>query len=690
MDSDSETDDAGARPPPTPPAPMPTGPPLVPKTDCVFEVLTNLKHDFFTVSPIELERKASDELTLGLHWYVLFTLIHNAADTTGRAKIFFLSKRGQGQLLADGADEFEPSAEDQQLMIHTDTDSNMRRDIKIFDEYAPTKDVRLLLKHIQKVNSKGHCRDLYYNPSCESYAANALSCVRYFIHNCKYSPRSADAAAGTFAAISLREVRRVVYAITQFGNLCDALTNKMSAALSTIPKIREVCTALKKAAADHFRRVKGIIAVFTSLYPSAPPVHSLGCGEMLALIQEDMRDDIAPEDGAPRISTMTQFALYGLWTRFGVRHGEAGDSPTAGDDAEGPLIATQQPHLRTVTVTRFSLTTPNAAGIYPVTYLSKTASFLTDPIGATNWDILNRAIDLTHAAVRQCLVLVAIRYEQEKIRPALVKELMDHLTTFESRTVLEAAPETGDAAIQFRDAPVYIEKNLPYPEKIMLSKHFMTAYDIRKGGANGLYERRRELFIKFSPYWADLRKLAEVMSKLHTLAERQLLFPYASTVVKIRDTAAHHLNLHRPRTLDSNKVVEDVKVLIQHVKSMEQFGVEPMDTVEFRALIELQDSLPHYRRWRKRQFVATSQLTAEAQRLEAVHAVHGLLNSLGEDNFLRPLSDADNSPDALRAVLSLLKVEDAPQPAAGAAGPRRKIVNIFDVFGDDSDSDEED
>ena len=39
-----------------------------------------LQRDWFTVTPLELVRKATDELTLGLHWFVLMSMVHSSVD----------------------------------------------------------------------------------------------------------------------------------------------------------------------------------------------------------------------------------------------------------------------------------------------------------------------------------------------------------------------------------------------------------------------------------------------------------------------------------------------------------------------------------------------------------------------------------------------------------------------------------
>mgnify|MGYP004292017307 CR=1 FL=1 len=47
------------------------------------------KPDFFVAAPIELVRKATDELTLGLHWLVAFMMVHSAVDQGGSCKVHF-------------------------------------------------------------------------------------------------------------------------------------------------------------------------------------------------------------------------------------------------------------------------------------------------------------------------------------------------------------------------------------------------------------------------------------------------------------------------------------------------------------------------------------------------------------------------------------------------------------------------
>ena len=50
----------------------------MPSSDQLQRCIPGLQKDLFTVTGVELVRKATDELTLGMHWYVLMTLVHSA------------------------------------------------------------------------------------------------------------------------------------------------------------------------------------------------------------------------------------------------------------------------------------------------------------------------------------------------------------------------------------------------------------------------------------------------------------------------------------------------------------------------------------------------------------------------------------------------------------------------------------
>lgn len=71
------------------PAAPPTGPPFVPRATALRDALPNVQADMFTCRRTELVRKPVDELAHGLHWYVLYTMVHSAAlQQATRGQIF--------------------------------------------------------------------------------------------------------------------------------------------------------------------------------------------------------------------------------------------------------------------------------------------------------------------------------------------------------------------------------------------------------------------------------------------------------------------------------------------------------------------------------------------------------------------------------------------------------------------------
>jgi len=71
------------------PAAPPTGPPFVRRATALRDALPNVQADMFTCRRTELVRKPVDELEHGLHWYVLYTMVHSAAlQQATRGQIF--------------------------------------------------------------------------------------------------------------------------------------------------------------------------------------------------------------------------------------------------------------------------------------------------------------------------------------------------------------------------------------------------------------------------------------------------------------------------------------------------------------------------------------------------------------------------------------------------------------------------
>lgn len=56
--------------------------PIVPAAPSL-QALMDIPYDIFTVTPVELARKATDEAALGFHWFVMYSIVDSSYESTG-------------------------------------------------------------------------------------------------------------------------------------------------------------------------------------------------------------------------------------------------------------------------------------------------------------------------------------------------------------------------------------------------------------------------------------------------------------------------------------------------------------------------------------------------------------------------------------------------------------------------------
>ncbi|GBG24750.1 Hypothetical Protein FCC1311_009682 [Hondaea fermentalgiana] len=198
-------------------------PPLVPRAANLRTVL-GLPDDVLLVRTADLVRKAMDELALGLHWHLLYTLVHSA----WQAHLF--SNLGLSTLRFRGKPAKQPGNQPRrakrirypeiELRVRSDADGVLR--LEGLDAFFNVRslDFRALLNHVVRVNTtrrgvwtfhRKRGTGTYYPENVVRSAQLLGNCANFFSHRNAVVPRTVSPAPGDaasdFAAIKERELQ---------------------------------------------------------------------------------------------------------------------------------------------------------------------------------------------------------------------------------------------------------------------------------------------------------------------------------------------------------------------------------------------------------------------------------------------------------------------------------------------------
>ena len=153
----------------------------IPKAPELCEVL-QLSGDLFTVRPNELVRKAIDELTFGLHYYVLFTLTHSAINK----KPIYFSYTNSPKKDKDGQFDGNEKESGKIGMIPIRgvlNEREFKEKVKSYQQITSTKSFRSLLNHVKRLG-KYDVRKLeeYYSSKSEKIAIRLSRSASFFYH----------------------------------------------------------------------------------------------------------------------------------------------------------------------------------------------------------------------------------------------------------------------------------------------------------------------------------------------------------------------------------------------------------------------------------------------------------------------------------------------------------------------------
>ena len=675
----------------------------VPETPNMCSVLKNMKYDCFTVTPAELMRKACDEMTRGLHWYTLYTMIHS--QIYKKDPTYFQITKGKTELLNFNTLTFEGASKDEQLSINMKTLKTIKRDMESFERSTATKDIRYLLRHVEAMLIASPSGE-YYGMESSKHAKVSRDCVRYFCHSNKYSPAGLHLSVNesSYDIIAHREMERVRLGMNSFENLIhsivsasprtDKIQRKDSNELNTFVNVG--CEELRNAAFEKFKTVHSIKKIFTYLYSKERRQSNLfmeDCAvrEILENIEIKLKKEMIHNGSIienRQLSHLAQFSLLNLWAKFGHagadRQGAAPSALKKGITDENQVHDRQPLHSKTVF--RYKFVTPSSEERQQVITADK--SFQVDPIGVTNWDILHRALDLTSSALRKTLIHINRVYYQYKreapdgdtyqklfcVMGSLLSNEATPLQITESAyEVAQIAPLFEERKKKDKDGKTLKEKEAPAKVFELWKSDNKTTLKslglLNKNPSIEDDERMFDLFFKCSPHYTDSRFISEKLRAIHF--NRLPVFLNMDVVTKIRDWLYHSVNIHCPDILKSFPsagrrhpsstiyLSEEVETLVSVFETdfMQMLGAQEWG--EYKALKELHAALPQYVLWRQRQYTAQ---TDYGSGMQLRQALQGVLTCKAE-TATAPTADGllSTCAEALRLNMSLLRVKDHEQ-----------------------------
>jgi hypothetical protein len=233
------------------------GPPIVPDVPNLRAVL-NLPPNVFTVRHQDLMRKAMDELTLGLSWYIMYTMVHSAAWAE-----YSKDKASPRPIVFQAKPRHSPSQQQRLLGAKVESPKDILDSIHEFASASFTRETRDLLAHIVNLNYK-RPRKIYYGDGIVEAASSVRQCSLFLYHRNGFVPESSavgDESMSEYQAIHARERSVAVFFFRQIKKLLKDLP-KASEIKGAPVWIKQACDQLRKAADSHLSVVQDIRKIF--------------------------------------------------------------------------------------------------------------------------------------------------------------------------------------------------------------------------------------------------------------------------------------------------------------------------------------------------------------------------------------------------------------------------------------------
>lgn len=602
----------------------------------------NLSGDLYTVRPNELVRKAIDELTIGMQYYVLFALSHSAIKSTsdqamGQAKVISF-KYNMTPILKNDKLEGRESGE----IVMPKPFDNKHRSLfkKQADNYikiAASRDFRCLLNHIKEVNKTDVGKEYYKTMITTVYELS--KCARYFYHRNYLVVETSDQSMFETIDNNQMGVANIFFENNFFNDLPQESVESYS--MCTVWE-KNICQKLKTAAFDHFQNARNIQKMFKCVFNNIAKKDDIKVvlGKLNQMKEVKTYETIA----------LHQFVVFALWTRFGSNWlsddnedssesvAQRGKSVAQNEEDFGAFITKKNKkktqHLKVECIVRHEIILENDD------LIGKKKYFNADPIGVTHLDVINRAIDISQLALRRILHEALTQPNKKGLRAETRTNRNKVL-----RGLLEITNKNGVCPLEkeyFSNSSLYSFREEKIEKEIKIVEYFNSHCGVQN--ANEVSK-----FINSGPHFADPRFIGEFL-------KRQVeLFPLAKNLINIRDNASHQLNLHRPGNLTITTLNEDIlhlKGLIDQVAK--NLGVSHSAYDEVKALDQLYDGIQEYQKWRKRQRFAIN-FSDDKWYKASKEMIDELIQKNG---VLDPVDDEDNSQEALEYILSLLKIQN--------------------------------
>lgn len=670
---------------------LPHGMPYMPKAPD-FSSVFSLPADLFCVRPLELMRKATDELTLALHWYVLYTMVHSAASAQlpiampGKAKkpIFFLIRKPYKVI--DGR-TIKDSMPRTKAITHLDAEGLYADmwDYHYDQNDGNTRDFRQLIRHIKNIKARPH----YYKfGAAEVYSEIIRLATNVAYHRNYVVPTdSLDEAELTLSQINARsmEIVKLFFEFLKkllkyilYDQQADGVPRELTKQMP--PHVQAACAQSLEAATVHFEGVLRISKVYEYLFVSADPDSTISPSDLLQYLKRKM--------ASPNQQTTTQstfFSMFALWTRFGSRLGGkaaeeedlgvaedvegAGDVDDAADDAFPDMVARQESgsgqdlkSLSRVHVWRHRMPSETYMGI--ISFVTKDAQFGIDPCGVTHLDMLNRAVDVAGLSLRHILIQVV-----DAVVPLVLggfdatpfhNTVADHLLSLNDGGISVMVPDAKLGLKFFTEMFKDDDADGGDVLSVDLVDNFCQQHGLSSDDINSL-----KLFVRFSPHFADPRFVAKFFQGvLARSAPLRHLSSAAQNLVDIIGRASHQKYLVKDIRLPLSQLKENIDDIVAFVKELSREADAPLG-VYGDAFDELTHVvLPWYCRWRGRQYYIMRKRDGAVTE-KAAETLDGLIGSI-QGNALPLVKSSDNSTAALLHVLRPITIMCARSRAKAA------------------------
>jgi hypothetical protein len=653
-----------------------------------------------------------DEMAIGLSWFVLYTMTHSAVQ-----KHLWKPRASAPAASPPTAVRFEAH---QALQVQNDTHKICRGESVILELSAespealaigmedffrlqPSRDTRMLLRHVEKLNTP-NLQTRYYKNFKISTSASRLRRVARFVYHRNGIPPTAwlkDPMAGweddAPTNIEMRNNEVVEHFFrTLLREFLDDLKLDGEPLHNDNVKAwhNAACEQTLKAAQAHFANVHQICKVYSHIWPMV--CADMVCADIdVTATLKHLQQKLSSLD-SDNPTEVSQFVVLALWTRFGPRV-DVASGHAAGHEQEwegGARVSSKktnkQTHLAAAKVQRYSLLLETTAeskkkrleelkrkrlGLEEKpSFVKLSAKFLTDPIGITHLDVINRGLDLSAQVLRKILMETACMYAAEGKNENVMKQLI-------SLSLPEFAVMKPQEVFSGSSAFLYSEY---WPEgggaKSLADEFFDRHVSVPA------MEEKFSNFVRMDPHFCDPRFLARFFADIKDDTGKKQLIEEASKLVDVCDHSAHQFNLLNPKAYTYSKLQNDLSNIlgcIRNIRELLHIRAEVAES-EHKALQEMQSMLPNYFLWRRRQHAAVHIRSAAEGgpgiNKVAKDTVAALLERLERgEGTLSALDENDNSQVVLVELLRLLG-PDARHVAGGeAAAPAAAADRVVAV-----------